>query len=171
MNQSPTLTSARNHAVKEFNAVRTRALWNSWLSKLLTKSHGLRTFVGSSASGLHGKRLARIQRIRVDKIVGTIRYTEDFDQEFRPLKQQSRDRWVEAFVQLEQDQWQPIVVHKVGESYYVANGYHRVSVARYVGMKFIEAEVWDHSSCRTSHDACTSTQRIPRRQKESFSTN
>lgn len=171
MTQSTSLTSTRNYAIQEFNSVRLRALLNSWLAKILVKQNGLRSLVGSNASGLHAKRPTRIQRIRVDRIVGTIRYTEDFDQDFRPLKQESRESWVQAFLQLDQDQWQPIVVHKVGASYYVANGHHQVSVARYVGMKFIDAEVWDHSSCRTSQDTCTCMQSMPRRQKESFSTN
>lgn len=171
MIQSPSLTSARNHAIKEFNAIQTRAVLNSWLAKILMKHNGLRSFVGSNVTGLHGKRIARIQRIRVDQIVGTIRYTEEFDKEFRPMKQRSCDRWVQTFLQLNDDRWQPIVVHKVGESYYVANGHYQVSVARYTGMKFIEAEVWDHSACPTSHGTCSSMQRIPRQQKESFSTN
>lgn len=171
MNRSLSLTNARSHAIKEFNTVRFHATVDSWLSRILLKKYGLRSFVGGSASGVHGKRLARIHRIRVDKIVGTIRYTEDFDQDFRPLKGRSRDRWVQAFLQLEQDQWQPLVVHKVGESYYVAKGLHQVSVARYVGMKFIEAEVWDHSPCQSSHDTCTVISKTPQRQKESFSTN
>ena len=171
MNQSSSLVSARNHAIKEFNAIRLRATLNSWLARIFMKHNGLRTLVGSNVSGIRAQRLTRIQRIRVDQIIGTIRYTEDFDQEFRPLNQESCDRWVRAFLQLDQDSWQPIVVHKVGQSYYVAQGYHRVSVARYARMKFIEAEVWDHSSCRTSECGCTTTQRVPRRQEESFSTN
>lgn len=171
MTQSTSLTSARNYAIKEFHAIRRRALLNSWLAKIILKHNGLRSFVGSNVSGLHAKRPTRIQRIRVDQIIGTIRYTEDFDQDFRPLNERSRDRWVQAFLQLDQDRWQPIVVHKVGGSYYVADGHHRVSVARYVGMKFIEADVWDHSSCQTSQDTCACMERVPSRQKESFSTN
>lgn len=171
MIQSLSHIHARNDAIRQFNALRTRAILDSWISKILIKSNGLRSFVGSPASGLHAKRLPRVHRIRVDKIVGTIRYTEEFDQYFRPLNSRSRESWVQAFLQLEQDSWQPILVHKIGESYYVAKGLHQVSVARYVGMKFIEAEVWDHSSCDTAQATCTEMQRIPQRTKGSFSTN
>jgi hypothetical protein len=171
MIQSPSLISARNQAIKEFHAIQTRAVLNSWMAKLLMKHNGLRSLVGSNVTGLHGKRMARVQRIRTDKIVGTIRYSEEFDKDFRPLKHQLCDRWVQIFLQLDEDRWKPIVVHKVGESYYVANGHYQVSVARYVGMKFIEAEVWDHSACRASHGSCSSMQRMPRQRKESFSTN
>lgn len=171
MNQPISFTNARNHAITQFKAVQRRALLSSWLAKLLVKQNSLRSLVGSSASGLYAKRPTRTQRIRVDRIVGTIRYTEDFDQDFRPLKPQSRDHWVQAFLQLHQDQWQPIVVHRVGECYYVAHGHHQISVARYVGMKFIDAQVWDHSSGKMPQDVCTCMQSMSRQQKESFSTN
>jgi len=39
-----------------------------------------------------------------------------------------------------------IVVHKIGEQYYVEDGHHRVSVARSVGMVFIEAKIWEYST-------------------------
>lgn len=168
---SPSLTNTRNQAIKEFNSIRTRAILNSWLARILMKHNGLRSLVGSNVTGMHAKRMPRIQRIRVDQIVGTIRYTEEFDQNFRPLKPQSCDRWVQALLQLAEDRWQPIVVHKVGESYYVAQGHHQVSVARYAGMKFIPAEVWDHSAYRKSEDACASMHEVCCRQRESFSTN
>lgn len=171
MNQSFSFTSARNQAIKEFNAVRIRALLNAWLAKALMRNYGLRSFVGSNVSGVHGKRLARIQRIRSDRIVGTIRYTEEFDEHFRPLNKEARNRWVQAFVRLNEDRWQPVVVHKVGESYYVAKGHFQVSVARCTGMKFIEAEVWDHSACGTSHGSCMSKHELLRQQTGSFCTN
>lgn len=171
MNQLSLLTSARNQAVKEFNSIRVRALLNSWLAKILMQENGLRSFVGSNVTGLHGRRLARTRRIGVDQIVGTIRYTEEFDKNFRPLDEGSRDRWVQAFVELNEDRWAPIVAHKVGESYYVAKGHFQVSVARCTGMRFIEAEVWDHSDCSISDAGCTSNRPTLRHGSESFSTN
>lgn len=171
MNQSLSMTSARSQGIREFNAVRMRAQLNSWVAKILLQSNGLRTFVGSNATGLHGRRLGRIQRIRVEQIVGTLRYTEEFDKNFRPLHEQSRDRWVREFVRLNEDRWPPIVLHKVGESYYIAKGEFQVSVAHCTGMKFIEAEVWDHSACQTSPGSCVPEQELWRPQKGSFSTN
>jgi hypothetical protein len=171
MNQSLSITSARSQGIKEFNAVRIRAQLNAWLAKILMQGNGLRTFVGSSATGLQGRRLARTQRIRVEQIVGTVRYTEEFDKDFRPLNEGSRDRWVQAFVRLNEDRWRPIVVHKVGESYYVAKGDVQVSVARCMGIKFIEAEVWDHSNCQTAAGSCMPEQEVWRQRKGSFSTN
>jgi hypothetical protein len=171
MNQLPSVANTESHAIKEFTVLRIRALLDSWLAKILMRNNSPRSFVGSDTSGLHGKRLAGIQQIRVDEIIGTIRRTDDFDKDFRPLVQRARDRWVSARLQLETNGWQPIVVHKVGKCYYVAQGHYRVSVARSVGMRLIEAVVWDHSRCRTPRGTCVPKQKALRRRTETFSTN
>lgn len=171
MNQLPSVANTESHAIKEFTVLRLRALLDSWLAKILMRNNSPRSFVGSATSGLHAKRLAGIQRIRVDEIIGTIRRTDDFDKEFRPLAKYARDRWVSTRLQLKTKGWQPIVVHKVGERYYVAQGHYRVSVARSVGKKLIEAVVWDHSGCRTPRGTCVSKQKVLRRRTETFSTN
>ena len=49
-----------------------------------------------------------------------------------------------VYLSLEGRIWDPIVVHKVGEQYYVEDGHHRVSVARSLGRTFIEAKVWEY---------------------------
>lgn len=171
MNQTLSLTSTRNQAIKEFNAIRIRALLNAWIAKILRQNNGPRSLVGSNITGLYGRRLASPRRIRVDQIVGTIRSTDEFDKHFRPLNEQSRDRWVQAFVGLNEDRWQPIVVHKVGESYYVAKGHFQVSVARCTGIRFIEAQVWDHSTCQASDGSCLTKHEPLRQRTGSFSTN
>jgi hypothetical protein len=171
MNQSLSIASTRNQAIKEFTAVRIYALLNAWIAKILRQNNGPRSLVGSNVTGLCGRRLSRTRRIRVDQVVGTIRYTDEFDKSFRPLNAQSRDRWVQAFVGLNEDRWQPIVVHKVGESYYVAKGQFQVSVARCTGIKFIEAQVWDHSASQTSDGPCLSKHEPLRQRRGSFSTN
>ena len=169
MNQLPSVANTKNHAIKEFTSLRIRALLDSWLAKLLMRGNSPRSLVGSGISGLHAKRLPTTQRIRIDEIIGTIRPTDDFDKDFRPLKRHSRDRWVNTVLQLKTGGWQPIVVHKVGRCYYIAQGQYRVSVARSVGMKLLEAIVWDHSNCQTPRGNCASKQKVLRRQTESFS--
>jgi hypothetical protein len=171
MNQSLSIASTRNQAIKEFSVVRMRALLNAWVAKILRQNNGPRSLVGSNVTGLCGRRLGHTRRIRVEQIVGTIRYTNEFDKNFRPLNEQSRDRWVKAFVGLNEDRWQPIVVHQVGESYYVAKGQYQVSVARCTGIKFIEAQVWDHSASQTSDGPCLSKHEALHQRTGSFSTN
>jgi hypothetical protein len=43
----------------------------------------------------------------------------------------------------------PVSLYKIGDSYFVADGNHRVSVARYHGVEWIDAEVTEfHTSAR-----------------------
>ena len=142
---SPSYTNLSYFVAHAFNRERMRARKGSLLAALLGKSNRLKFISDPSHSALHNKRFAGLQSIPTEKIVGTISRTDDFDSEFRPRKGHLRDRWVNMFILLQSDRWAPIVVHKAGDVYYVEDGHHRVSVARSVGMKFIEAEVWDRS--------------------------
>ena len=171
MKQSSSLSITQVDAIKAFNALRFRALWGAWLAKIMMSRNSPRSLVGSDASGLSGRHLTGTHHIRVKNIVGTIRRSDDFDQEFRPLKQQLRDRWVDTLLQFKTRGWRPIVVHRVGERYYVAKGQYRVSVARSLGLKCIEAHVWDHSTCRAPLAECGSKPKVLRSRTESFSTN
>jgi hypothetical protein len=171
MIQLPSFTTVPALAINEFTSLRSRAVKASWWAKLLQRNNSPRSFVASSASGLFGKRLAGIQNIQVKNIVGTIHRTEDFDKNFRPLKKHLRERWVNARVQLDTEGWEPIVVHKVGDVYYVKDGHHRVSVARAVGMMFIEAEVWDHTTCQQPPCAYKRSHEVARRHANVVSEN
>jgi hypothetical protein len=82
----------------------------------------------------------------VEQIVGTISRQKDFDHKFRPLNEHLRERWVDVYLTIERDGWVPILLHKVGENYYVEDGHHRVSIAQALDMTFIPAKVWEYSS-------------------------
>lgn len=163
MLQSPSFISSRSHAVNEFSSLRSRASMNSWLAKVLRKNNSPKSFVASNATGSNARQLTGVQTIPVDQIIGTIQRTEDFDKDFRPLKTHLRDRWVNALLQLKSDGWQPIIVHKVGESYFIKDGHHRVSVAKAVGIAFMEAIVWDHCICQPPRMACTRNSQLSRK--------
>lgn len=83
------------------------------------------------------KRFLGVVDIPIPEIIGTVSRQSDFDYKFRPLHKYLRDRWVNTYLTLQ----------KVGESYYVEGGHHRVSVAQALGMAFIQAKVWEYS-CR-----------------------
>ena len=168
---SPSFTTLRNQAVNEFNTLRTRAVRDSWWAKLFRRKNGPRSFLASGATGLSGKRLAGIHNIRLESIVGTIQRNGDFDGNFRPLRKHLRDRWVHVLLQLDTDGWAPIAVHKVGQSYFIQDGHHRVSVAKSVGMMFIEAEVWDHTPCQPASPAYRRSHEVARRHATVYSAN
>ena len=153
---SPSYTNLAYFVAHAFNRERLRARKHSLLSSILGKTNKLKYISDPSLSAQQNKRYAGVQSIPTEKIVGTVSRTDDFDSEFRPRKRHLRDRWVTMFILLQSDSWAPIVVHKAGDVYYVEDGHHRVSVARSVGMRFIEAEVWDHSSQAVQPCVCPS---------------
>lgn len=154
------LTNMRSYVINEFNALQRQAARNFLLTKILRKANSPRNFEDDRALRLQTRRYLGIQNVPVAQIVGTLGRSADFDGSFRPLKKHLRERWVNAFLQLDTSRWLPIVVHKLGEYYYVEDGHHRVSVAQFVGMQFIEAEVWDHTFCPSSRQAGSQSRRI-----------
>jgi len=81
------------------------------------------------------------QLIPLDKIVGSVGRYRDFTRTFLPTENVNKERWVRVATLLEGPGWPPIEVYKVGDVYFVHDGNHRVSVARAMGMKEIEAYV------------------------------
>ncbi len=79
--------------------------------------------------------------IPLDKIVGSVGRYRDFTRTFLPTENVDKERWVRVASLLDGPGWPPIQVYKVGDVYFVQDGNHRVSVARSLGMKDIEAYV------------------------------
>ena len=144
MNMSPPITNTRSFMADKFSTLRMHALRDSLWAKLMGKNTKLAIFPEQAPSKSPNRKLIGMEVIPVEQIVGTLGRSKDFDHKFRPLKSYLRDRWVNAYLTLEKEEWPPIVVHKVGDQYYVEDGHHRVSVARLLGMMFMEAKVWDY---------------------------
>jgi len=144
MNMSPPLTNIRSFIADEFSTLRIRALRDLFWAKLNGKNTKLTIFPEETPSKGPNRKFIGMEEIPIEQIIGTLGRSKDFDHKFRPLKSSLRERWVNVYLTLEKEGWPPIVVHKVGEQYYVEDGHHRVSVARFIGMIFIEAKVWDY---------------------------
>jgi len=97
-----------------------------------------------------------LHNIPLDQIVGSVGRYQDFSRAFLPTDDSIRDRW-ERIATLYLDPTSPgvppIEVYKVGTSYFVKDGNHRVSVARQLEMEDIEAYVWEHPAPVTGLDA------------------
>jgi hypothetical protein len=146
MNIYPYFTNLRSNISYKFSALRTRALQDVLWAKLTGRNFSLAAFPKEIQQNNPNKKLVGIREIRLDQIIGTLNRRSDFDHKFRPLKKHLLNRWVNTFIRLDRDEWSPIVVHKIGEQYYVEDGHHRVSVARSAGMVFIEAKIWEYST-------------------------
>ncbi|MGC8766814.1 MAG: ParB N-terminal domain-containing protein [Brevinematia bacterium] len=83
-----------------------------------------------------------IQSIPISKIKGSEGRYRDFDREFLPKHEGIRDKWENIADFLNQTtKIPPIVVYKIGDNYIVRDGNHRVSVAKELGLEYIDAEV------------------------------
>jgi hypothetical protein len=144
MNIHPFFTNLHSATTHEFSRLRMRALRDLFLAKLAGKDSKLMKFHEQVQRAGSSRKLLGVQDVRVDQIIGTLNRDCDFDDQFRPLGKHLLERWVKTFISLQRDEWAPILVHKLGEQYFVEDGHHRVSVARSMGMLFITANVWDY---------------------------
>lgn len=165
-----TFSNPRSSLSYKFFKLRTRAIHDAFRHTLTGSKTALEVFPGTVERVSPNRKLIHNTDIRVADIVGTLEQNTDFDHRFRPLKKHSVDRWVNIYLLHEQDGWHPIVVHKVDGKYFVEDGHHRVSVARTIGMEFIEAKVWEYTSTPSKSkegceaDAC----RVEKRRSKAY---
>jgi hypothetical protein len=94
--------------------------------------------------GIHAQaqREGGMREVPIDHIVGSVGRYRDFDRAFLPRQVQTRDRWESVDrAYLDHSELPPIDLYKIGETYFVKDGNHRVSVARERGQAFIDAHV------------------------------
>ena len=146
------LMSAAEQVDREFALARRRA-----------RLHGLgRRLAGSSGTGrlLPFEQTRRavgayggIRRgrgtVEVDRIVGSAGKHDQFDDEFMPLRGASPERWkrIDRAYRSGAD-LPPVTLYKMDDEYFVQDGHHRVSVARFHGAEWIDADVTEFRSSR-----------------------
>jgi hypothetical protein len=100
--------------------------------------------------------------VPVEKIIGSVGRQQDFDQKFMPRHEHLSPRWRSVDHAYYMGTMLPIIeVLKLDDEYYVVDGHHRVSVARYHGQEYMEAhvievhaEVWKTSTEIQIEPAC-----------------
>jgi hypothetical protein len=94
------------------------------------------------ALGRTGQHDVGLRVVSVDSIVGTVDRTVEFDRGFRPTSPRLRSRWERiAAAQRRGESMPPVSLYKVGDLHFVRDGHHRVSVAKSLGRKDIDAYV------------------------------
>ena len=87
-----------------------------------------------------------LRDIPLDHIVGSEGRYNEFTRSFMPRKRRMRDRWKRVYAEVHGAKGlPPIDVYQVGDVYFVRDGNHRVSVAREMGAKSIEAHVTEYT--------------------------
>jgi len=127
----------------QFEQARLRAQLNRVRSLMRRSSLSLQDLtVEASRCGPPNQHYAGLHSVPVEKIRGSQGRSDDFDGEFNPRHRRSASRWIGVYTA-----WQagvalpPVELVQIGDSYYVRDGHHRISVARSLGMRYIDAEV------------------------------
>lgn len=127
-----------------------RALRKARLRRLMLRLRGKPTACGISPSfeEVRGTLRAynRVRRglrvVDLEKIVGSVGRSRDFDRCFMPLRAAAGERWKRVDLAFYRDQaLPPVSLYKMGDAYFVEDGNHRISVARYHGIPDVEADV------------------------------
>lgn len=75
-------------------------------------------------------------------IVGSVGRCAQFDRTFLPAKASVGERWKRVDLAFRSgEELPPAILYKVGDAYFVFDGNHRVSVARFHGAEWMDAEV------------------------------
>jgi ParB-like nuclease family protein len=82
-----------------------------------------------------------VRAIPIDHVVGTEDRASSFTRDFRPRHEFSRDRLRSLAGAFPDGGFPPIVAVKLGETYFVIDGHHRVALTRRNGGKMIDADV------------------------------
>ena len=97
--------------------------------------------VRRAAGASNRVRLGR-RAVPVDKIVGSVGRQRDFDGAFLPARASVGTRWKHVDRAFHRgEELPPVSLYKTGDAYFVEDGNHRVSVARYHGVRWIDADV------------------------------
>jgi hypothetical protein len=111
----------------------------------LLSSDEIRRTVSTSGAMYRGRRT-----LEVSQIVGSVGKHEQFDMNFMPLSGASPEKWkrIDRAFRLGQE-LPPVSLLQLGGAYVVIDGNHRVSVARFHGVVWIDAEVTESKSLST----------------------
>jgi hypothetical protein len=156
------LIDLNEQADRDFGRARRR----SWLRRLVSRLRGepasrliLPSFYEARRSLWAFNRVRRgVRVVDLEKIVGSVGRSRDFDRYFMPLRAAAGERWKRVDLAFYRDQaLPPVSLYKLGDDYFVEDGNHRISVARYHGVPDVEADVtelWPTSTLQPSASVC-----------------
>ena len=133
----------RLEGVRQFETARRRVFFQEIVGHLRGKSTRLLSFDRvRQRLRLSEESFKGLQYIPLDQIVGSVGRYDDFTRSFLPRRSETEDRWSNIYAEaIGNAGLPPIELYKISELYFVRDGNHRVSVARRLGAKTIEAYV------------------------------
>ncbi|HVU11474.1 MAG TPA: hypothetical protein VHD90_09360 [Phototrophicaceae bacterium] len=145
MNYMPEETNTTNYleGVSAFQSARVRAFWDEALALVRGKPAELLSFDDIRMRlRLREENYRGLQEVPLDQIAGSVGRYREFTSKFLPKQNKMQERWSRVYAQASgMTGLPPIELYKVGDVYFVRDGNHRVSVARQLGSKTIQAHV------------------------------
>lgn len=140
---SPTRLILISEAARLFMNERRKALWDRLLARIggrnlrLLDLNQVRRQTGERSRSYLGS-----QAVPIDRIRGSENRCDDFDSNLRPLGKHTRQRWLNiAVARLDGTSLPPVELIHLDGFYFIRDGHHRVSVARALGERFVDAIV------------------------------
>ena len=94
-----------------------------------------------------------IKEIPLGKIVGSVEKYSYFDKNFVPKNNIVKQRWISIYTAyMAETMLPPVILYKIKGDYYVYDGNHRVSVAKFLNFASIEAEVEEFLPTKDTKD-------------------
>src|SRR5215217_7331215 len=130
---------------KDFHRALLKASLHRWKDRLrrdLADEHLLSFDETKGALAQWGQAYWGMRIVEVEKITGSVGRWRDFDGSYLPRKKSMAQRWNRVDRAYHQGVELPAVsLYKIGEAYFVRDGNHRVSVAKYHNAAAIDVEV------------------------------
>ena len=135
--------SVEVQAEADFGRARRRAFFGRVMARLRRECSRLLAFDEVEERHLmYNRRRLGLRDVEVSKIIGSVGRHDAFDRGFMPTKSSLAERWKRVDRAFHCGLDLPAVrLYKIRDSYFVEDGNHRVSVARYQGVETIEADV------------------------------
>lgn len=159
------LMAAAEQVDREFTLARRRARMRGLLRKLSGRP-GTGTLLPFEATRRTRRAFGGFRRgrstVETSRIVGSAGKHDQFDDEFMPLKGASPGRWKRIDLAFRSgEELPPVSLYRLDDDYFVQDGHHRVSVARFHGAEWMDAEVTEFRSSGATSPLLASTGAAP----------
>lgn len=129
--------------MSKFSGARGRAFWKEMFNLLRGKPVELLSFDDiRHRLRLREESYKGLQEVPLELIAGSVGRYRDFTRDFLPRRTKMKERWSRVYAATNSmTGLPPVELYKVDDVYFVRDGNHRVSVARQIGAKTIQAHV------------------------------
>lgn len=130
-------------AESDYSKARTKALFRHIFNLIMGKPTLLLPFNKVYEQlNIKSQTYKGFKSVSLENIIGSVDRYNDFDSAFLPVDDFMEGRWKRINRAYRKNiNLPPVSLYKIGDIYFVQDGNHRISVARRMGVEFIDAEV------------------------------